>query len=326
MHSPSRTLSCLALVLSVAGLAAAQDINVDVGAEFGPPSTAFGGAAGQPGFWNEVGSLGAHGVLDVSGEATSVTVTLLSESAEGWAGDGAGDLAKLIGDNSLDCVDPDEWKVTFDGLADGTYQVYLYAPFNNSVGTGDMMVGDTSVSEIHGAGAPLQEGVNWVQATVGVTGGELEIEGQEGDAGCVGIAGIQLNLLGSEPPLGDCAVGTCVENATTMCLAGGRFRVTAEFDPVNDGDDIMDPAHMVRLTGDSGYTWFLRDSNIEAVIKVLDACSFADRFWVFAGGLTNVNTVIRVCDTQEGVEKVYVNPQETPFEPIQDVNAFATCE
>jgi hypothetical protein len=46
---------------------------------------------------------------------------------------------------------------------------------------------------------------------------------------------------------------------------------------------------------------------------------------VFAGGLTNVRTVITVTDTQAHLVKTYTNPQGTAFQPIQDINAFATC-
>lgn len=49
------------------------------------------------------------------------------------------------------------------------------------------------------------------------------------------------------------------------------------------------------------------------------------RIWVVSGGLTNVRTVVRVRDTQEEITKTYINPQDTPFQPIQDVGAFATC-
>ena len=41
----------------------------------------------------------------------------------------------------------------------------------------------------------------------------------------------------------------------------------------------------VPLTSDTGYFWFFGSSNVEAVIKVLNACSLNQRFWVFAGGL-----------------------------------------
>jgi len=79
------------------------------------------------------------------------------------------------------------------------------------------------------------------------------------------------------------------------------------------------------LTGDTGYFWFFNASNVEMVVKVLDTCSFTDRFWVFAGGLTNVRVDITVTDTETGVVRTYRNPLNTPFQPIQDTNAFATC-
>jgi len=58
---------------------------------------------------------------------------------------------------------------------------------------------------------------------------------------------------------------------------------------------------------------------------VLNTCSFSNRFWVFAGGLTNVEVTMTVTDTRTGIPKVYMNPQGTPFRPIQDTEAFATC-
>jgi hypothetical protein len=44
-----------------------------------------------------------------------------------------------------------------------------------------------------------------------------------------------------------------------------------------------------------------------------------------AAGLTDVETTISVLDTKTETERVYMNPQETPFAPIQDTQAFATC-
>jgi hypothetical protein len=35
--------------------------------------------------------------------------------------------------------------------------------------------------------------------------------------------------------------------------------------------------------------------------------------------------VIRVDDTLAGIGRLYVNPRGTPFAPIQDTEAFATC-
>ncbi len=59
------------------------------------------------------------------------------------------------------------------------------------------------------------------------------------------------------------------------------------------------------------------------VTKVVTGCPVNNRYWVFAGGLTNVNVVMTVTDTQTGTVKTYVNPQGTAFQPIQDTNAFA---
>lgn len=58
--------------------------------------------------------------------------------------------------------------------------------------------------------------------------------------------------------------------------------------------------------------------NVELVIKVLNGCGVNNRYWVFAGGLTDVRTRITVTDTRNGTVKTYLNPQGTAFLPIQD--------
>lgn len=133
---------------------------------------------------------------------------------------------------------------------------------------------------------------------------------------------VELERQGSED---DCTVGTCVEDANTLCLNDGRFRVRTAFDPPNDGDTLFESGNATPLRNDSGYFYFFNEDNIEVVVKVLDACNPFNRYWVFAAGLTNVETVINVCDTETGVPQQYVNAQSSPFQPIQDTNAFATC-
>jgi hypothetical protein len=63
----------------------------------------------------------------------------------------------------------------------------------------------------------------------------------------------------------------------------------------------------------------------QVIIKVLDACALGGHYWVFAGGLTNVDVVITVTDTSTGAVKTYTNPQGAAFQPIQDTAAFSTC-
>lgn len=81
----------------------------------------------------------------------------------------------------------------------------------------------------------------------------------------------------------------------------------------------------VPLTADTGYFWFFTSTNVEMVVKLLSTCAINQRFWVFAGGLTDVSVTMTVTDTANGTLKVYTNALGTPFQPIQDTGAFATC-
>jgi hypothetical protein len=112
----------------------------------------------------------------------------------------------------------------------------------------------------------------------------------------------------------------CAPNATTLCLNSGRFRVQTQW-TTPQGQSGAGQA--VALTGDTGYFWFFSSNNVEMVIKVVDGRPVNNRYWVFAGGLTNVNVVITVTDSQTGTVNSYTNPQGTAFQPIQDTSAFA---
>ena len=114
----------------------------------------------------------------------------------------------------------------------------------------------------------------------------------------------------------------CAPDPTTLCLNGGRFKVQTQW---FTRDGASGPGQAVGLTGDTGYFWFFSSNNVEMLVKVLNACTFNARFWTFAGGLTDVNVVMTVTDTQTGTVRTYTNPQGTPFQPIQDTSAFATC-
>ncbi len=105
-------------------------------------------------------------------------------------------------------------------------------------------------------------------------------------------------------------------------LNNNRFRVTADWTT----DDGSGQGLGTELTGDTGQFYFFSPNNIELVVKVLDACDIADRFWVFAGGLTDVGVVLTVEDLVSGEIQTYTNELGTAFEPIRDTDAFATCD
>lgn len=124
-----------------------------------------------------------------------------------------------------------------------------------------------------------------------------------------------------EPPQGP-DPGLDPEPLTIGGKGGAQFDVTVTWRDANGNQGV---GHPWALTPDTGYFDFFDPDNVELVVKVLDACSFNDRFWVFAGGLTNVEVEIVVTDRLSGVERVYRNPLGESFLPIQDTDAFATC-
>lgn len=138
--------------------------------------------------------------------------------------------------------------------------------------------------------------------------------------------GQAFGCVGSPVSSGDFLFATytagCTPNATTLCLHGARFRVTAAW-RTDDGSNGAGRA--VQLTNDAGYFWFFDAANVEVLVKMVDACSFNDRFWVFSAGLTNVRVDLDVLDTVPEAGKSYLNPLGRPYPPILDTNAFATC-
>jgi uncharacterized repeat protein (TIGR01451 family) len=114
------------------------------------------------------------------------------------------------------------------------------------------------------------------------------------------------------------ATAPCVNTATTVCLNGGRFAVTISW----QSSTASGTGTMVPLTSDTAAVWFFSASNLEMMFKIVNGCAFNSSYWVFAGGLTNVNVTLRVTDTQTGTVKTYVNPLNTAFLPIQDTSAF----
>lgn len=114
--------------------------------------------------------------------------------------------------------------------------------------------------------------------------------------------------------------GSCTPTSRSLCLNDDRFQVTAEW---TLGDGRTGDVKMVELTPDTGYLWFFNGANIEAMVKIIDGCALNDRFWVFAGGLTDVRVAITILDSDTNAIKTYTNPQGNPFEPIQDTGAFS---
>lgn len=116
--------------------------------------------------------------------------------------------------------------------------------------------------------------------------------------------------------------GACVPAPGILCLRGGRFRATADW---VTGLGTSGPGFAVALTDDTGYFWFFDPANVETVVKVLDGCPVNERFWVYAGGLTDLGVMLTVTDTLRGAVATYQNTLGRPFETIADVDALDAC-
>jgi hypothetical protein len=117
----------------------------------------------------------------------------------------------------------------------------------------------------------------------------------------------------------------CVPDGDTLCLGpGGRFKVEASYQTAGSGNGA---AKVVKLTDDTGYLWFFSAVNVEAVVKIINACTFNNRYWVYHAGLTDQGVVVTVTDTVApgAPSKVYTNPLGRTYVTITDSSAFATC-
>ena len=82
------------------------------------------------------------------------------------------------------------------------------------------------------------------------------------------------------------ATAPCVDTANVLCLNFGRFRTELRFRQPNDQEGLGTDSGL--RTDDSGVLWFFNASNLEMLVKVLDACVVNNHYWVFFAATTNV--------------------------------------
>jgi PEP-CTERM motif-containing protein len=189
-----RALSLVACCLLWKTQALAMPINIDFGI-LPTPSSTFGAASGQVGDWNQINTLftGA-GIVDLSGAATSVTVTISPSSVNpgGFLPLPPGDANSLMTDNFFS---PNPWGLNVTGLVDGIYDVYLYSPHHSSVSMGAGLLNGVAFGDMNGDfyGGAFIEGANYQTLSgVVVTGGLLSASGTKSLSSFSGLAGIQL--------------------------------------------------------------------------------------------------------------------------------------
>jgi beta-lactamase superfamily II metal-dependent hydrolase len=117
--------------------------------------------------------------------------------------------------------------------------------------------------------------------------------------------------------------GACVPDDSTLCFLDNRFQVRVAWERPNGESGV---GHALPVTDRAGLFYFFHPDNLEMLIKMIDACSLDDRFWVFYAATTNVEFQLSVTDLETGAAREYFNPQGHPAPPVQDTGAFDTCE
>ncbi|MCP4655394.1 MAG: hypothetical protein GY856_08245 [bacterium] len=115
----------------------------------------------------------------------------------------------------------------------------------------------------------------------------------------------------------------CVPDPQTLCLHGGRFRVTVSWEDFqgHTGKGRVAPVS----SSDSGLFWFFALSNWEMLVKVLDGCGVNDHYWIFSAATTNVAYTLTVEDTRSGRLRSYANALGVSASANTDTGAFNDC-
>lgn len=113
----------------------------------------------------------------------------------------------------------------------------------------------------------------------------------------------------------------CVPSRTALCLGPDRgYRVTLDWhDPF---ENEVKPARALVQSDESGMFWFVEPSNIEAQVKVLDACGVNGHRWVFGSASSDLAFTLRVTEMATGLERTYTSPPATAADAITDASAF----
>lgn len=107
--------------------------------------------------------------------------------------------------------------------------------------------------------------------------------------------------------------GSCVANATTVCLLNNRFRVRVAYinpfsDPPNAPGEFLGARLLQGVQNpDTALFGFSSAQAVEVVVRVQDTRPFAPRFDVYYGGMTDVGYTVTVTDTATATTRQYTN-------------------
>lgn len=174
----------------------------------------------------------------------------------------------------------------------------------------ELLRGNTNVAKTSGSWQVLDSGLLTAPEfahSVSISLGNRKVEA--GGEAVVLFDDLQLEEL----------TGDCEPSATRLCITDNRFAVEVEWltKQGTQGDGTPLP-----LTPDSGLFWFFEPSNLEVLIKVLDACAITNSYWVYLAATTDVNYRLTVIDTKTNGIRQYINPQGVRSQAVADTEGF----
>lgn len=134
---------------------------------------------------------------------------------------------------------------------------------------------------------------------------------------------VQWLELGTDAPQTPGPPFCCEADYIAYLGVSRRFSVKAAYS--SDSSQLR-PANPVELGAESVAFFFFHPDNLELNIKVLDGCGINDHYWVFAAGLTDVETELVVEDLERGIKRTYRSALGQPFDLVRDITAFRCSE
>jgi hypothetical protein len=123
------------------------------------------------------------------------------------------------------------------------------------------------------------------------------------------------------------AAGSCIRDQQTACLVNGRFEVKVSYHTASasGAGQVMSFGGLRAESDESVFLWFFSPTNYELGLKILNACSINNRFWVFIAGLTNQGWTVHIRDTQGTATATYSNPVGQVTKTTADTSTTLKC-
>jgi hypothetical protein len=118
----------------------------------------------------------------------------------------------------------------------------------------------------------------------------------------------------------------CIKSDTVLCIdknsGDGRFKLTVDFSHAGGASGSGQASVGTLGITHGGSFWFFSQDNPEVLVKVLNACSINNKFWVFVTAGTNVGFNLHLLDTVTSATRTYSNPDNVAAVPVQDTSAL----